>query len=404
MKILVVEDIELKATTLAACVTQCDPEAKIVHVTNAVDAFDKVAGGEFNLVLLDVLLPMRVGAEPSEEGSVWFVREVHRKMAYADLPLIVGTTQHLESLAKVQETFREYLWSILYVADSDGRWRQQVSHAVRFAKANEVKTTLLNGDSASVDVAVVTALRMPEFEAVVNAMDGGDQFRLEETNETWMRCEIQGEGGRTISVVAACADEMGMCAMGTLVTRLSIACRPKKLILAGIMGGNAARVGMSDLILVEETWDCRSGKITERGFEADTKSQRCSFKLSNAAKAIVTEQFLIDLWKSWNGDKPRGIPRLHAGAVACSPAVIADDKVFKELEEQKRKVFGVEMEAFGCFDAVHHLGDLAPGVVCVKSVCDLGDKEKGDIYQRYCAYLSASVAVRLIRDPRFFDA
>ena len=401
MKVLIIEDSQVKAAALTRCVHECERGVEVIHATNARDGFQSISAQNVELCLLDVLLPLTMGDQPSEDGSLWFVREVQRKIAH--LPLIVGTTQYLDSLAKVEETFRDYLWSVIYVAESETRWRRQISYAVRFAGSAAVGAKLSTA-APGADAAIITALRIPEFEEVMDALGGGDPLNVVETGENWVRRSLEIGGGRRVELLAACADEMGMCPMATLVTRLCIICKPKKLILTGIMGGNPARVGMSDLVLIEETWDCRAGKITERGFEADVKVQRCDFKLANAARSIVTDGLLLDLWKEWKGEKPHELPRLHVGSVACSPAVVANGEVFKELEAQKRKVLGVEMEAYGCYDGVHRLGDFAPRAICLKSVCDLGNKEKADKYQRYCSYLSAHVTMRLVKDDRFLDA
>jgi nucleoside phosphorylase len=77
---------------------------------------------------------------------------------------------------------------------------------------------------------------------------------------------------------------------------------------------------------------------------------------------------------------------------------VADGKTFSRLEdEQKRKVIGLEMEAFGLYDAVRRLGSIAPEVICVKAVCDFGDGAKNDKYQTYCAALSAAAAVEFMK-------
>jgi nucleoside phosphorylase/CheY-like chemotaxis protein len=404
MRILIIEDTPIKARRIAACLEALDPHAKISHAPNARDGLDNVLRGGIDLVLLDVLLPLHPTAEPSEDGSYWFLREIQRKLEGPKHPLIVGTTQHATSLAAAEEAFREYLWCIVFVSENDNRWQRQIAHAVRFANSIAPTYSLLKAAVEPVDVAIVTALRIPEFEELVDALGGGDRLHIPETNEAWMRSTIEIPGGREITTISACADEMGMCAMSALVTRLCIACRPKKLILCGIAGGNEMRVGMSDLIVIEETWDCHAGKITEQGLEADVKPQRCSYKLANAAKDFITEDFLLNLWKNWTGDKPHELPQLRAGAVACSPAVVAHGRSFDQFEDQKRKVLGVEMEAYGCYDAVHRLGSLAPMVISMKSVCDLGDKDKADKYQRYCAYIAGKSAVELIHHREFLDA
>jgi nucleoside phosphorylase len=400
MQILIVEDTDIKARRLAKCIKDLDPAIEVAHSPNAKEGIQRVLHGGIDVVLLDVLLPLDLTTDPSEDGSFWFLRELGRK-GIAKMPLVVGTTQHADSLARAQDIFRDYLWTIVFVTETDSRWQRQLAHVVRFSKSIESKFGLWTTSSEPVDTAIVTALRIPEFDQVVDALGGGDQLLIRETNESWLRSGITLKSGRQSTTVAACADEMGMCSMAALVTRICIACRPKKLVLCGIAGGNAARVALTDLIAIEETWDCRAGKITETGLAPDVKVQRCSHKLANAVRTTVTDDFLMKCWKDWSGDKPKQLPSLHFGAVACSPAVVADGKSFAEFEDQKRKVLGVEMEAYGCYDAVHRLGDLAPAVISIKSVCDLGDNNKADRYQRYCAYLSARATVALVHSEVF---
>jgi len=398
MKILIIDDQQAKAEKLAKLIGGFGTSIEILHASNAHDGFSFLASGDINLVLLDVVLPLSFGEEPSEAGSLWFVRETHRKLSGPCLPLIVGTTQYAESLIRVQEVFHDYLWSIVHISDQEDRWPRQIQHAVRFAQSNAPKLRLSgNNDRLEIDAAIVTALRLPEFDELVDVLGGGDPLHLDETNQSWLQCNMTTLNGQNVKILAACADDMGMTAMSSLVTQVSIACKPKVLILVGIMGGNIKHVGLSDLIVIEETWDCRAGKITEEGFSADVKSRTCSFKLANKFLSVVSDEFLLNYWKNWKGERPDRIPRLHKGPVACSPAVIADSKIFTELEDQKRKIFGVEMEAFGCYDAVRRLGDVAPDVVCIKSVCDLGDRAKNDKYHKFCASLSAAAAVNILK-------
>jgi len=358
-----------------------------------------------HLVLLDILLPMNLNDDDvSESSSLWFVNEVKRKISGNPMPFIVGTTQYSESLAKVQETFRNDLWSVVYVHDSDSRWPSQIQQAVRFAESNAERLSLKSATVANeVDVAVIAALRNPEFSELVNVLGGGEQVSLVETHETWLRCRLKRADGVEVGVLAASADEMGMTAMASLVTRICITCRPKRVILVGIMAGNPARVGLSDLIVAESTWNFQVGKLTENGFQPDVKSLSCSFSLANGMMTAINEKFILGFWSSWSGrDRPQQIAKIHKGDVACSPFVVADGKTFSHLEgDQKRKVIGLEMEAFGLYDAARRLGALAPEVICVKSVCDFGDGAKNDKYQTYCAALSAAAAVEFIRSSAY---
>lgn len=393
MNVLIVEDTELKAVRLTDCVNASgEKNLAVIRATTAVDAFKALMANSIDLMLLDVRLPMQSGQEPSDDGSVWLLREMNRKLARSRTPLVVGTTQYEESIGQVGGVFSENLWAIAHVTEASDRWRQQVARAVSLTAAKKL-TGPLGGGAPGVNGAIVVALRTPEFDQVFDLVEDKERFVVDETNEHWVRARISAKDGRRLEMLIACADEMGMCAMSALVTRLCIAIRPEWLILAGIMGGNANRVALGDLIVIDETWDYRAGKITESGFRPDVRSQRASQSLVNVARGIISDQLLQQFWADWKGGKPRTVPRLHVGPVACSPAVISDDKLFEQIEEQKRKALGVEMEAYGCYDAARRLGSIAPEVVCVKAVCDLGDQQKSDEFQAYCAYLSARVGI-----------
>lgn len=402
MKILIVDDQRKKADDLARIVGETSPQTEIIYATSAAQGFRSLMAHRPHLVLLDIVLPMNLDdKEVSESSSLWFVQEVKRKISGPPMPFIVGTTQYAESLAKVQETFRNDLWSVVHVHENNSRWPSQIQQAVRFAESNAERLSLKSAAIANeVDVAVIAALRNPEFSELVNALGGGEQVSLEETQETWLKSRLKRADGVEISVLAASADEMGMTAMASIVTRICVTCRPKRVILVGIMAGNPDRVGLSDLIIVESTWNFQVGKLTENGFQPDVKSLSCSFNLANGLMATIDEKFILGFWSSWNGhDRPQQIAKAHKGDVACSPFVVADGKTFSQLESgQKRKVIGLEMEAFGLYDAVRRLGALAPEVICVKSVCDFGDGTKNDEYQTYCAALSAAAAVAFIRN------
>lgn len=400
MKVLIVDDQLSKAEKLARIVQEASPGAEVHHATNATDGFRELYLNGAHLVLLDVVLPLNLGDEANESGSVWFVQEAKRKLSGVPLPFIVGTTQFAESLSKVQETFRNELWSVVHVNAEDESWATQIQHAAHFAASNAERLSFSAGVEANaIDVAVITALRNPEFSELVNALGGGQQVKIGETQEKWLKCKLRRPDGGEVSVLAASVDEMGMTAMASLVTRLCISSRPKRIILVGIMAGNPERVGLSDLVIVEHSWNFQVGKLTENGFRPDVCSLPCSFTLSNGVMTAVNETFVLDFWSGWRThDRPREIATVRKGDVACSPFVVADGKTFERLEEgQKRKVLGLEMEAFGLYDAARRLGALAPEVLCVKSVCDFGDGAKNDKYQTYCAALSAAAAVEFIK-------
>jgi DNA-binding NarL/FixJ family response regulator len=403
MKILIVDDQSAKAEQLAKFISSKWPEIELLNATSATEGFRMLSSVGADIVLLDVVLPLNFGDTASEEGSLWFVKEVRRKIPALSMPFIVGTTQYADSIAKVQEDFRNDLWSIAYVHISDERWAGQIEQAIRIAKSNVARVSLVGRENGETfDIAILTALKSPEYSELVSALGGGgEQIFLSDTGEKWLKFKLKRDDGTDVSILAACVEDMGMTAMASLTTKVAIIGRPKILFLVGIMAGNKSRVGLSDLIIIESTWNFQAGKLTEKGFCPDISPLSCDFLLSRAIGNIIPANFPVQFWQSWSGVKPQQIAKVHPGDVACSPFVVADGKMFVELEDgQKRKILGLEMEAYGCYDAARRLGDMAPSVVCVKSVCDFGDGEKADQHQTYCAALSAAAVVLVIRDSR----
>lgn len=402
MKVLIVEDSAAKASEISECVLSCHQEIDLIVVDNAHEAFEVIRAWAPRLVILDVMIPFPKDGNPTEEASIWLVREISRKIPRAELPMVVGATQFPDAKRKVEESFGLHLWNVVVVSESDPTWQKWITYAVNY-QAN-AETPLVSGvPREKFDAAILTALRQPEYLAVMEAFGSGSRLLVKETFESWTACQITDTKGNLRRVIVACADDMGMSAMASLATRVILYCRPQVLLLAGIMGGNKQHVGLSDLVAIEETWDCRAGKLTEEGFAADVKSCKCSMALRNLARSLFDDKFFVEVLGGWKGDK-KFIPKFHSGAVACSPAVLAHDTAFEDLSKQKRKVMGVEMEGFGCYYATEQLGEWAPRVLGLKAVCDLGDKAKNDELHRLAAYISAVSSRALLSQAELWNS
>lgn len=402
MKVIIVDDSQDKVEIIRSWVLECVPQCEVQVADCAHEGIRQIQILRFDLVILDVLLPFVSGGSPTEEAAVWFVDEIGSLGNGGDVPLVIGATQYPDAKGKVEAAFGKYLWSVVVVEGRGGAWRMDMKRVLEFVGSTSVQIHL-SSQGRRFDGAILTALRQPEFHAVISAFGDGERIVVAGTNENWVSCIVEDTSGTKRSVIVACAEEMGMSAMSALTTRVILACRPKFMILAGIMGGNRDHVGLGDVIAVDETWDCRAGKLTEDGFEADVRSLPGAMALRNAALGALTRSEMMTIAAGWAGPQVGYLPMFRHGAVACSPAVLAYDKAFEELSLQKRKVLGVEMEAFGCYSAASQLGTFAPRVVALKSVCDLGDKKKSDTLQSWCAYVSAESAKRLLRSSVLWE-
>lgn len=395
MNILIVDDSTWKAGLIRDCILQSSSNHSIHIAPNAFEADAALKLNAFQLIFLDVILPLKKDMLPSSEGSAWLIRQIARFAPAFKRPMIIGTTQFQEALYDNAQAFRDNLYCVISVRHDDHLWQRTVRNGLILASQTVELST--NAPLLVADVAILTALRHPEFSELCKCIGPTERISIPDTSEQWFVGDINCAAGKTIRFVIACADDMGSCAMSSLTTRIFGISKPKAIFLTGIMGGNAKRVGIGDLVCVSESWDYKAGKITSCGFEADVKCHAGSQPLMNGMRGFVEPDLLEKIHESWPGKKPTSKPSFHVGAVACSAAVISSESEFSSIESQKRKAFGVEMEAYGFYDAASRLGVSKPEVICLKAVCDLGDSHKGDDFQSYCAFLSAETAISAIR-------
>lgn len=88
--------------------------------------------------------------------------------------------------------------------------------------------------------------------------------------------------------------------------------------------------------------------------------------------------------------------RLHVGPVGASDQVIDDPTKVIEIQNNWRKLIGVEMETYGVYRAVNEAPEPKPRVVSFKAVCDFA-AEKSDSWQEYAAFMAAEFAVEFLK-------
>lgn len=81
--------------------------------------------------------------------------------------------------------------------------------------------------------------------------------------------------------------------------------------------------------------------------------------------------------------------------MASGAAVIADGDRTKEIGDQHRQLLAIDMESYAVFAAATEAPEPRPTAISLKSICDFGDGNKDDRYQRYATYTSARVTAAL---------
>jgi nucleoside phosphorylase len=193
---------------------------------------------------------------------------------------------------------------------------------------------------------------------------------------------------------------MGMVSAALMAASLISELRPRYLVMPGICAGVKGKAKLGDVLLADPSWDWQSGKRTsDKNSNTQFAIAPHQLGIPSSVRAHVEQlradiEALQGIAKEWKDATP-GRLSIVIGPMASGSAVLAHGKVIEEIRTQHRELCGIEMEAYGIYAAAHSASTPQPIALALKSVCDFGDAEKNDQFQRYAAYTSAQV-VRLL--------
>lgn len=364
----------------------------------------------YDLLILDLVLPIESGSDAEAINGIQFLEDIHSSPMINPPIHIVGLSGFSDMVQQYHDQFSKKLWNLIdYQADSTA-WHDQLKAIIFHLVKTRQRFIQSSVKKHLYDVAIITALPSPEFEAILNL-----------NNKKWERVEVEDDfimyykstfvkDGKSKTIIAATADQMGMTAASHLATKMILYFKPQYLIMSGICAGIKDRgLGFGDILIAEQSWDSGSGKIIEKEKQSDSEIVDIIFQpdtrdiqLSADLKAKITNfklqkgNILNKIHDDWQGDSPSTKLQMHLGQIASGSYVISSDTTLDSIKEHKRKLLGVEMETFGVYYAADHSPEPKTKAISIKSVSDYGDGTKGDKYQKYAAYTSANFIYHFI--------
>jgi nucleoside phosphorylase len=393
LSVLVVDDSHEKARKIETCVRSFirDDAVFLRLVASVAEARRELRERQFELLVLDMNVPIRDGEDARRDGGVLLLGELEKVRDGLRVPThVVGLSEYPELVEEYGNYFAERLWYLVRYDGSSEEWArrlgQKLVHIVEAMCSSE-------DEGFDYDLAIVTALEPVELEAVIR-LPAGWRPKQWKGDATIYRIGKIGRGRRRLKVVAAAAGEMGMPATTALSMKLVERFRPRVLAMTGIAAGVKGAFG--DILVADQSWDYGSGK---RYVDGETKTSKFGpaptpIQLHPVLRAKLSRfgmdgQVRARIRDSWVGNAPEAAPTIRTGPLASGASVVADRAVIDEIVSHNRKLVGVEMEAYGVFLASVACREPRPMPLVVKSICDFGGPEKDDAYQSYAAHTSS---------------
>lgn len=392
MKTLIVDDDPRKVDEVTRLIAGVADGGEIQVATSGLAAREFLSGTQYDLLILDIRLPMRPGEEPDRRGGISLLSEITLSRRFRKPTHVVALTGYEELRREFETKFNNGQWSIEIYDQSDIGWRERL-----VAKAAYINQMLREtGKDYLTDLCVVTALSSPELDAIRRLpWRWSDAIALDQVTFAYKgaySCE-----GQEFSVVAAAAPRMGMVATSTLAQKTIRQIRPRMLVMTGICAGLSGEAEIGDIILADPCWDWQMGKYLKEAFEVAPDQVPAPMEITQRMNILRGERdFFVSLAKEFPGEKANSIPRLLTGPMASGSSVLADTTAAEFVKEQHRKLVGLDMELYGLYSASRDCDSPRPLTFGLKAVCDLADHLKNDKFQKYAAYLSAETLRRFV--------
>lgn len=405
IKILVVEDTQFKASKIRSVLESI--KGCIFEIVVDLVGARKALQNQFHLLILDLHLPERFSESPIESKGLEFVLELKKSRRLKVPDHILGLTEHIEIHQKYKSAFDENLTSLVQYDPSKQDWENKIK-----SKIDEIANSSLTNQSPNAiefDVAFITALRVPELDAVLELDYNWEKKKVNNDTANYFVGKIANTDNTNLNVVATHLPQMGMVATATSAMKLIQHFRPRYLIMTGICGGVEGKVNLGDVVISDMSFDLESGKIVldkdlKQGFEPDYRVIPLNSSLKEAFMDLSTDRKVLSEIKSmWKGDRPSQEFSVHIGPVGSGAAVISNKDYIENKIKHQRKLIAIDMESYAVFYSAEYCTKPQPIPISIKSVSDYANPDKSDNMQKYCAVMSARTTDYIIRNILTFD-
>jgi len=409
VKILIADDDSGKIKHLRDVLDRI-PEIQSYDVSQDVISAKKyLSRGHYDLLILDLNLPLRAGDDPKAENGINFLNDISRESKLAKPFHIIGLTAFEELKDKFAKNFSDDLWALIKYESNNNKWEKQVTGKIEYLVQSKRSLQNPSNTGYNFDLAIVTALHEPELQSILNLDGNWQDFKLPNDSTEYHKGIFQ-TTKQKIKVVAASAPQMGMVASSVLATKMIHYFRPKFVAMCGIAAGIKGSGNIGDILITDLSFDSGSGKINtdsngDAKFEPDYRSLDLETDLKEDLLACKSKrEFLDEIKRKWSADSPDTELNLRIGPLASGAGVIENNRIIDEIRGHNRKLIGIDMETYGIYYAVKHCSKPRPEyVISMKSISDFADSLKNDKFQKYASYTSASFMFKFMTEKVSFN-
>lgn len=407
IKVLIMEDDSLKKDRILKVITDnCKIPVENIDWAPSVNCGRKeLIVKNYDLLLLDLVMPINDGEEPDYNQSPKFIDELYSNDMINIPNHIIGFSQHDELVDRQIEKYRDKLSHLIKFDIAKNDWVTQLQNKIGHIKKTKEFFEKSILEKNKFDIGIMCALQ-EEFTELLNAFsvqwvnrkENGYPFDFREAR-------LHTGNGNNLKIIACCIGKPGMSAASIVATTMYNLFDLEYLFITGFCAGfESDEVKIGDIVIAESVQDYGVGKLKDddqgnpfllkeihqipANYETITKVR--SFVGNGEYSAKIHSAL-----KKANLVGEREVPQAIIGPTVCGPFVVTSTVLMGDLKKDARKLKSLDMEGYGVYLASFILNKKS---VWIKSIADLGDANKDDKYHKRCSHASASFLYWLLKD------
>lgn len=409
INILIIDDLEDKIKEIRKILLEgCGLDENQIDTARSIASGRScLANKSYDILLLDLYLPMFDNEDPQEGGGVDFLKEINGTTSINMPTQIIGLTEREDEFCKDKPEFDNLLFSIIQRKPGMSDWIKQLKTKIDFTIRS--KETILKSlaDKNRFDIGIICALN-EEFSQLMAAFSGQkwSSFNVEGYPYQFKSTTITTANMEEHRIVAACVGRPGVTATSILATTMFTILKVNYLFMTGFSAGIPSKdIKLGDLIIAKSVQDYAVGKLYD-DISGNTKLLKevqqmpgSAFLIAKAQDLLTSEDYMDKInAKIRNVNlkvEDRDMYVAHVSPTVCGPFVVTSPETIAKLKADDRKLQGLDMEGFGLYSTSYLLHKNA---LWIKGVADLADGNKGDAYHKTCSFSSALFLYWLIKD------
>jgi nucleoside phosphorylase/CheY-like chemotaxis protein len=409
--VLVVHDRKDVLGEISALVTEVGGSRCVVDpAEDMVGARDLLRRNHYDLAIVDLTIPAATGiGDTALRNADWLLTQAFEGGDLKTPGDVIAISRDGEAVQGIRNTIGEHVLAVL-TEDPDGVWKQRLKEKMIYVRNTRRSRVLAVNSAFDLDVAIITALdkEMRQYDTLLEAtasseMEGAREFVVNSRDGQVRR-------GILVSVGAS-----GQAPAAATTQAILTQFRPQLIMMTGFCGGVKDKLHLGDVAVMRSSAPWDYGKWIEQkipeGAPIPKFLPRAEAVPIAVAEADRVARELLRKTDPFDADAlvhVRGLsgglitePKLRCVAAGSGSSVVTSTNVLGRIVEVNDAIHAVDMESYAFYHTCRRTPVVPPDYVCIKSVADFCNGEKDDKLHDACSFLSAWLAVDIIR--RHYD-